>query len=323
VSARRVLAALLAAVGFAAGTAAAHAQSLPSAPPGVQYVAALRDALQALPSADVAPDDPRLDRVRAPLRLAESIAGDSVALDPITAALDHDPADVATARTDLQTLIAAVQLPPNSVAEDPHASRSVLDDVYRQSRFSGLGRRGGGDDLFSRIGRGLLDFLRWLASHLVGTLGLVPTVLLAALLLGLLLGFVVLRVQRAGVPGFGRIAPEPAGPGLDPDAEWRLALAAAERGAHRDAVRHAFRSALLAIAERGRLHVDAAWTTAELLARARGDADLVAALAPAADAFDRAWYSGRPVARDDWEVARDRCQAVRQLAGRRAAGVTG
>jgi hypothetical protein len=86
-------------------------------------------------------------------------------------------------------------------------------------------------------------------------------------------------------------------------------------------VRHAFRSALLAVATRGRLRVDAAWTTSELLARARGDADLLAALAPAADSFDRAWYSGRPVSQQDWELARDRCAAVRAVAAARRVSV--
>jgi len=80
-------------------------------------------------------------------------------------------------------------------------------------------------------------------------------------------------------------------------------------------VRRAFRSALLAVARRGRLPVEASWTTRELLARAAGDADLLAALAPAAASFHRAWYSGAPVTEADWMVARDRCAAVRRLSG--------
>jgi len=305
-----------------AGSVGARAQQQTPAPaPGVEFVAALRDALDALPAADVPRTDPRLDRVRAPLRLAESLAGDSTALAPIEADLDRDPAGVDDARARLQALIAAVQLPPGSVAEDPHASRTTLDDVYREGQLAGLGRRGSSDDLVSRVGRGLLDALRWLASHLVGSLGLVPTLILAGLVLAAIVGFVLLRLQRAGMPSVRRIPAEPPARGVDPDQEWRLATEAAARGDHREAVRHAFRSALLAIAVRGRLTVDAAWTTSELLARARGDADLVAALAPAADSFDRAWYSGRPVSERDWELARDRCQAVRRLAGRRGVAV--
>jgi hypothetical protein len=69
------------------------------------------------------------------------------------------------------------------------------------------------------------------------------------------------------------------------------------------------------------LPVDASWTTRELLARAAGDADLVAALAPAAAAFDHAWYSGAAVGEAEWLVARDRCAAVRRLAGGRPVAV--
>jgi hypothetical protein len=164
--------------------------------------------------------------------------------------------------------------------------------------------------------------LGWLAAHPVGALGAVPTAILAALVLGAIIAFVVLRLRAAGTRA-PRGAPlaEPAPQSLDADGEWRQAEEAARRGDHRQAVRHAFRSALLAAAQRGRLQVNATWTTGELLARARGDADLLALLAPAAASFDHAWYSGRPVTRQDWEVARERCDAVRHLAGRRS-GVT-
>jgi hypothetical protein len=81
-------------------------------------------------------------------------------------------------------------------------------------------------------------------------------------------------------------------------------------------VRRAFRSALLAVAVAGRLDVDAAWTTRELLAHTSGDADLLAALAPAAAAFDVAWYSGRPVTEPDWHTQRARCETIRALARR-------
>jgi Domain of unknown function (DUF4129) len=321
VSARLRVAALAAALWSVAAGASAlpvHAQGTPAPAPGVEFVAALQDALDALPAEPTVPsDDPRLQRVRAPLRLARDLAPDAAALQPIVADLDRDPAAVADARRHLETLIAAVKLPPGSVAEDPSASRRSLDDVYSQGQFAGLGRRPANDDLFSRIGSALLSFFRWLADHSVGAIGLVPTLVIAGLILAAILGYVIWRLQRSGTPIARRgFRPEPAPRGVDADDEWRLATAAAERGDHREAVRHAFRSGLLAVAEKGRLHVDAALTTSELLARARGDADLVAALAPAAAAFDRAWYSGRPVSPQDWEVARDRCQAVRTLASR-------
>ena len=62
--------------------------------------------------------------------------------------------------------------------------------------------------------------------------------------------------------------------------------------------------------------MNASQTTRELLAGVRGDADLLAALAPAAAAFDFAWYSGRPSSRTDWDRARALDDAVRSLARR-------
>jgi hypothetical protein len=111
---------------------------------------------------------------------------------------------------------------------------------------------------------------------------------------------------------------EPATAGDDPDDEWRLALAAAERGEHREAIRRAFRSALLDVTDR-RARIDRAWTTREMLATVSSDAELLAVLAPAAAAFDSAWYGGAAVGVVQWEAARARCEAVRQVA-RHASG---
>src|SRR6202023_3007601 len=123
-----------------------------------------------------------------------------------------------------------------------------------------------------------------------------------------------------GVLGGGgaAVGAEPATAGDDPEREWQLALAAAQRGDYREAIRRAFRSALLDVADR-RAHLDRAWTTREMLATLSADADLLAVVAPAAASFDRAWYGRVPVGAGDWDVARGRCEAVRRVA-RRAAG---
>jgi len=321
VTARRAVAALLGAVALVVvATGGGNAQA-PA--PGVEFVAALQDAEQALPPVDSVPAaDPRLLRVRAPLSLAGSLAPSSAALAPLTQDLQHDPVDVADLRLRLRALIGALALPPGSVAEDPAAARQALHDVYAQDAFAGLDSGAPSNDLFSRIGTAITDFLRWISSHTVGTIGLVPTLIIAGLILAAILALVLYRLKGAGVRApRGAAAAEPGPRSLDADAEWRTAEDAAARGDHREAVRHAFRSALLSAAERGRMQVDAAWTTSELLSRARGDADLVAALAPAAASFDQAWYSGRPVTAQDWEVARERCAAVRHLASRRGVRV--
>jgi Domain of unknown function (DUF4129) len=315
VTARRALAVLLATLSLCC---LAHGVGAQTPAPGVQYLTDLQDALNSLPSqAGVPRDDPQLRRVRAPLTQAAGLTGDAAALAPVLEDLDRDPADVAGARTRLQTLIAAYRLPPNSVAEDPRAAQQTLHDVYAQDRYNDIGHHASSGNFFSNLGTTLLNALRWIVSHTVGTLGLVPTLILALLAILAIVVLAVRRLQGAGTRALpGRIE-EPRVRGIDPDHEWRLAEDAAARGDHREAIRHAFRSALLGVAARGRLHVDAAWTTSELLARARGDADLVAALAPAAASFDVAWYSGRPVSQQDWEVARERCAAVRRLAQRR------
>jgi hypothetical protein len=287
--------------------------------PGVDFVAALQDAYDALPAADSLPGgDPRLDRVRAPLRLAATLApSGSPALAPIDADMARDPADLADVRLRLRAMLNALALPAGSVAEDFTAARKALDDVYRQDTFSNLGSTSSGDSFFARIANAVSGAFQWLASHLIGTLGPVGTAVLAGLLLAAILTYLFLRLRSAGTRTLrdGAIAESPSG-GLDAAAEWRRAEECASGGDYRQAVRHAFRSALLSAAERGRLQVDAAWTTTELLTRARGDADLVALLAPAAASFDQAWYSGRPVTQQDWEVARERCNAVRSLASR-------
>jgi hypothetical protein len=324
VSARRAVLALLLVLAAALWVPASSGTYAQARAPGVEFVGALQQAYDALGGAGVAPrDDPRVQRARTFVQHAGSLAAaDSPALAQIVNDLDHDPTDVADARTRLRTLLDALALPPNSVAGDPNAAQNALHDVYKQDAFSNLGATPSNDSFFSRAGSAILNGLRWIASHTIGTLGLVPTLLIAALVAAVIGFFIARRLQDAGTRA-ARAAldhAEPAPRSIDADAEWRLAEDAAARGEHREAVRHGFRSALLAAAQRGRLQVDAAWTTSELLARARGDADLLTALAPAAASFDQAWYSGRPVTEQDWEVARERCEAVRHLAVRR--GVT-
>jgi hypothetical protein len=323
VSARRAVVALLLSLAAFCVSASSGVDAQSQAP-GVEFVGALQQAYDALGTVDLAPrDDPRVQRARAALQRASGLAvSNSAALAPIVDDLARDPADAADARTRVRTLLDALALPPNSVAEEPKAAQNALNDVYRQDTFSNLGATASSDNFFSRAGSAIVSALRWIASHTVGALGLVPTLLIAALVFAVIAFVVLRRLQDAGTRAAraARDGAEPAPRSIDADAEWRLAQDAAARGEHREAVRHAFRSALLVAAQRGRLQVDAAWTTSELLARARGDADLLTALAPAAASFDHAWYSGRPVTQQDWEVARERCEAVRHLAVRR--GVT-
>jgi hypothetical protein len=237
-------------------------------------------------------------------------------LDPVGADLDRHPPDVGDAVTRLRAIGAVLALPPNAAAGDAASARRRLEGVYREPAFAHLDQVPGQSPL-SR----LFDALRRLVGGVTGALGPVGSVIAGGAVLLVVLAL-VLRLVRAAAGRRMRVVAEPAAPrGDDPEREWTAALTAAAAGEHREAIRRAFRSALLSVAARGRLPVDPSWTTRELLARAAGDADLLAALAPAAAAFDRAWYSGAAVAEGDWLVARDRCAAVRHLAAsRRAVG---
>jgi Domain of unknown function (DUF4129) len=249
------------------------------------------------------------------LRQAEDLAPSSGALlGPIIAGLTSSPADVSGSRRRLDLLATTLALPPGSACNvESQAARNLLHSVYASQVFAELDQKPA-PSWIERIGAAI----NWLLSHLYGLLGSGGSIALGLVVLALIAAFVIYRLR--GVLG-GRanaVKEEPATAGDDPDREWRLALAAAQRGDHREAIRRAFRSALLDISGR-RARIDRAWTTREMLVTLSADADLLAVLAPAAAAFDSAWYGGEPVGAAEWDIARARCEAVRQVA-RHASG---
>ena len=246
------------------------------------------------------------DAITAAQRLAPPPGG---ALAAVVSDLSRRPPDVADAVTRLRAIGDVLALPAGAAPGDAGDARRRLEGVYREPAFAHLDRVPS-PSLLSR----LYDGLRRLLAGLTRALGPAGSLLAGGLVLLVAIAL-TLRLLRRAAGRRMRGPPEerPAG-GDDPEREWTAALTAAAAGDHREAIRRAFRSALLTVAARGRLPVDPSWTTRELLARAAGDADLVAALAPAAAAFDRAWYSGTAVGEADWLVARDRCAAVRRLA---------
>jgi hypothetical protein len=244
------------------------------------------------------------------LTQAETLVPSSSALlGPIISGLTSKPADVPGSRQRLDLLAATLALPAGSACSvDSQAARNVLHSVYASPVFADLDQNPA-PSLFERIGAAI----NWILSHLFGLLGSGGSLALGLLVLAVILAFVIYRLRGVlrGRPTSRR--EEPATAGDDPDYEWRLALAAAGRGDHREAIRRAFRSALLEVSGR-RARIDRAWTTREMLATLSADADLLAVLAPAAAAFDSAWYGGEAVGAAQWEAARARCEAVRSVA---------
>jgi hypothetical protein len=274
--------------------------------PALDYqasLAAASAALHAVP-ADVA----TAQRDVAGLVAAEPTR--AVALRPILDDLSAAPVELEETRTRLRAMSATLAYPPHSTCNyDGTAARNTLHDVYASPAFSHLD-----DSNRNGIVDGILNFLAKLFSGAAGALGPAGGVLVAVVLgVAALLAW---RRWHGSAAARGARVDEPRAAGDDPDAEWRAAESAAAAGDHREAIRRAFRSALIEVALRGRVHLDAAWTTRELLARCDADGDVLVALAAAASLFEVAWYGGRRVSAADWDLAAERCATVRQLARR-------
>jgi Domain of unknown function (DUF4129) len=299
-------AATLLAVSVIAGGASVQAAGCTA----LDYQAGLASAGAALQRT---PPDPASARGEVAALLSAD-QGSAVALQPVLDDLSASPPLVTDAQLRLTSMSATLAYPRGSVCnENADAARAKLHSVYASPDFRHL------DDsaqpgLLARI----LGFIGDLIRHATGALGTAGTLALAIAVVGLALLLAWRRWQGSAALG-GAGLEEPADAGDDPEAEWTAAQRTASAGAYREAVRRAFRSALLEVAVRGRLHIDSAWTTRELLQRCHADGDVLAALAAAAALFERAWYAGVTVTADDWARAEERCATVRRLA--RHAGV--
>lgn len=245
------------------------------------------------------------------VRAAEGIdASSALSLAPVVVDLTAKPADEADARLRLDAIDQTLALPKGSTCSvENNDARDALHRVYSSNAFAGLDQTGG-TSVLDQIEKAVAQFLTSVGS----TLGLGWGLAVLAVMVALIGGLVVWRVRATLA---GRTATADADHGVsesnDPALEWRAAMAAAERQDYRQAIRRAFRSALLDVTRRGRLSVDSAWTTRELLASASTDADLLALLAPAAALFDRAWYSRARIDASAWELMKSRCEAIRRL----------
>jgi hypothetical protein len=301
-AAKASLIALEAAVMFwAGGTWSAGAD----APVAVRYVALLHHAAGALQAGDVATAG---DDVLAASRLAPS----PLVLAPILNDLQSHPVNIGDAQRRLSAADAVLSLPAGAAAGDDGAARRALGDVYRRPAFADLDAAPN-----SGVAYWARRFGQWLLQNTVGRLGRAGSLAVGGAAIAVIAVLAWRRLRSIAAARAVRTSAEPIESAGGTDAEWALAESAAGRGDFREAVRRAFRSALLAVASEGRVPMSAAWTTRELLRVVAADADLVAALAPAAACFDRAWYSRAPVSAADWATARSRCAAIRSLTHRR------
>ena len=276
----------------------------------VQYLDALQRADAAVSA--VSPDPAAAAGILGGLVRSERTLERTLA--PIIDDLDATPARIAAARASLDAQVEVLALPPGAACNvDSGPASAALKQVYDSPVFAGL-------DQMPQEGW-LAQALNWIASLFNSTgrtLGTAGSILLGGAALTLVVALAAWRLRGVLGSATASMVEAPEEGRDDPVRQWELAERAAARGDHREAIRRAFRSALLDAAGRGRLSVDASWTTRELLAAARGDADLVAALAPAAAVFDRAWYSGDHIGVEDWHLARTRCEALRSIARSRA-----
>ena len=230
-------------------------------------------------------------------------------LAPVIRDLTASPPDITDSRSQVHLLATTLVLPPGSACDvDVQAAQNALHQVYSSPVFADLDQNQQ-ESIFERIGA----VINWILSHLFGLFGSAGSIVLGLVILAIIAAFVIYRLR--GVAG-GRRAEgvgEPATVGDDSAQEWKLAMVAAERGEYREAIRRAFRSALLDVGDR-RAHLNRAWTTREMLTSLSADADLLAVIAPAADSFDTAWYGKATVDAAAWDVARARCEAVRRVA---------
>jgi hypothetical protein len=309
---KRLLAAFFAGAALmVGGTAASPAQA---AGPCVtlQYLVLLGGADNALSAVPAQPA-----AALTAITEAEALApSSSTELSPIVASLSASPPDIAGVKQRIELIVQTLALPAGSVCHvDSAVAENDLRQVYASSVFADLDQNPP-PSIFSRIGAAI----NWILTHLFDLLGSGGSIALGVIVLGGLIAFVIYRLR--GVAGGRRAlgAVEPATAGSDPDHEWEQARSAAQRGDYREAIRRAFRSALLEVADR-RAPLDRAWTTREMLATLSTDADLLAVLAPAAASFDKAWYGGGSVDAADWDLSRARCEAVRRVARRAAAKI--
>jgi hypothetical protein len=302
---RRALISAAAAVVVAAAFGVTPVPAVAASCPALDYEAGLSAAASALQKvpADIAGAQHQVSALVAAHRAS------ATALQPVLTDLSGTPPDVGDALLRLASLSAALAYPRGSVcSENADAARAALRDVYASPDFRHLDENSQ-PGLLATIVNAIANLL----GRGAGALGPLGAALVAAAVLAAALAL-AWRRWRSGAGLRGAVVEEPAAPGDDPQAEWRAAERAAAGRDYREAVRRAFRSALLDVAIRGHARIDAAWTTRELLQRLDASGDILVALAAAAPLFERAWYSGAAVTRHDWTRAEKACAAVRHLA---------
>jgi hypothetical protein len=233
-------------------------------------------------------------------------------LSRITAALEADPPDIASAQAGIEATLSSLDLAQAGSATDPDAAQSALDDVLARDEFQPEPVEDESPSFWQRflgwINDVITSFFEWL-DGLLGSSGEGSPLSIALALIGVLVvvgivAFAIRSIRESMTPGVTRLAAGNA----EEHYTSAEARAEAERlfaaGDYRAALRMLYLATLIRWEEAGRLRFDRSLTNREVVARVtlRGDATLLEQLSPLVERFDRVWYGGAPCTSNDYAI---------------------
>lgn len=215
---------------------------------------------------------------------------------------------VKNVRARLRALNAALDELPRTANE---TDRAKLRDILNRPPFK-----------TNAVENPLNQFLRQISEWLDNLLGNVATGVFNLRDVILLLGFILIAgILVYFVRGLAiNLAPEAQAPTED-SAETPLTATSAfahaqqfaNQGDYRSAVRQLYLATILQLDERGLLRYDRALTNREYLRAVAREPQVLAALQPVVETFDRTWYGFESISRADFEAYQKQVDAVRKL----------
>lgn len=215
---------------------------------------------------------------------------------------------VKNARARLQSLRAALDDLPRAANE---TDRAKLRDILNRPPFKTNAVENPLNQLLQQISAWLE---RLLGNAVTGVFNLRDVILLFGFIL--IAGILVYFMHGLAI----NLAPEAQAP-TDDSAETPLTATSAfahaqqftKQGDYRSAVRQLYLATILLLDERGLLRYDRALTNREYLRAVAREPQVLAALQPIVETFDRTWYGFESISREDFEAYQKQVDAVRKL----------